>query len=597
MKKICKYFILEKRDSDLVGEVFLALKREEDGSVQSYSLVKVREELQEESVWKKLTELEEFLSRINHPNVLSFKDWGRCRDGAYLAVPCQRFVPLSAVFEKLKKKKLLFTLDIPLHTISQVLAGLSYLHSLSFNDNPLLHGLLTPSEIFLNPDGVPLIKHPGLHLVLRNRRETYKSLALEKSSFAAPEVSGKLKVMPQSDVYSTASILFYMLTGRIFPAGEDPEKVISSTSMQIEYEGKKEFPPELAKILIRALQPDPEKRYSSVDKFKSALDEFVLQEDISSTTFNVAYYLTTLFQEDFMKLEKKIKAEAEKIPVEIIEEEEVTTKEVPVVEEEKRKKRSPLPLIAGLVIVAAAAVVVAVLLTRKQPAPPAPPVQQPTISKEELERRMQEELQKRLAIIEEKIKKELEEKYKGETEKLKMELARRMEEARKQELERLKREEELKLKLQQAQQAQEAAEKKPEEKVAEKKAEEKPPQEKPAVEEKEPEKPVQPVKIAPRPIKEGDLVPYAQLDEKPRVIKKVAPRKPRKAIRLRISGRVLAMVLVSETGNVEDVKIIRATPKGYFEEEAIKTLMRWKFTPGKKNGVRVKTWVTIALNF
>lgn len=605
MKKLCRYFLLEKKDYDLVGEVYLALKREEDGSVKPYSVTRVREELRDDPLWKELVSLQEFAKGLDHPNLLKFEDWGKCKDGVFLATLCHDYIPLSAVFEKLKKKKLPFTLDIPLHTVSQILAGLSYLHSLTYKNNQLLHGCLSPSEIFLNPDGVPLIKHFGVFQILRNRRELQKSIALEKTNFVAPEVSKRLKLSPQADVYSAAAILYYMLTGKIFPAGENPESILPRMPMQIEYEGRKAIPPNLVKILIRALHPDPEKRYSTVDKFKSALDDFIVEEDITSTTFNVAYYLNTLFQEDIVKTKRKIKEGSEKVPVEIIEEKEEEIITTQIMRPEEERKKSPLPLIAALVVVIAVGIGLAIFLTRKPAPPPAPA---PQLSQAELEKRVQEELQKRLAAIEEKLKKELENKYKGETEKLKQELARRLEEARKRELARIRQEQLQAQKQKKVEtapaQGKPAATQQPvpqqkQQATTQQKAQTPAPvvQEKKETKKEEVKPPVTRAIPTVKKVKEGDLVPLAKVDSPPVVIKRVVPRKPRKAIRRRISGVVEAMVLVSEFGTVEEVKIRKASPPGFFEEVAVKALMQWRFKPAIKDGVRVKTWYFVTLKF
>ena len=65
----------------------------------------------------------------------------------------------------------------------------------------------------------------------------------------------------------------------------------------------------------------------------------------------------------------------------------------------------------------------------------------------------------------------------------------------------------------------------------------------------------------------------------------------------RVEGTVVCSVLVSETGQVLDVRIIRGIERGGLNEAAIQILRRSTFTPGIKDGVRVKAWTSVPIDF
>ena len=57
-------------------------------------------------------------------------------------------------------------------------------------------------------------------------------------------------------------------------------------------------------------------------------------------------------------------------------------------------------------------------------------------------------------------------------------------------------------------------------------------------------------------------------------------------------------VLVNENGNVVDVKVIRGVPQPVgLNEAAIQTMRRSSFSPATKDGVRVKSYVTVPIEF
>lgn len=60
---------------------------------------------------------------------------------------------------------------------------------------------------------------------------------------------------------------------------------------------------------------------------------------------------------------------------------------------------------------------------------------------------------------------------------------------------------------------------------------------------------------------------------------RIQPRYPTRAAIAGVEGEVLVGFTVTPTGAVKDVEIISASPKGYFEQEAKRTLKKWKFNP------------------
>lgn len=106
-----------------------------------------------------------------------------------------------------------------------------------------------------------------------------------------------------------------------------------------------------------------------------------------------------------------------------------------------------------------------------------------------------------------------------------------------------------------------------------------------------------------------DVVPYYECDQKPLFLNSPDPRQfiekwvyqylkyPDSAVRNGIQGRVLVEFIIGKDGNVSDVKVV----KGVSEEldaEAVKVISaspKWK--PGKVNGNKVRSSMTIPVEF
>ena len=109
--------------------------------------------------------------------------------------------------------------------------------------------------------------------------------------------------------------------------------------------------------------------------------------------------------------------------------------------------------------------------------------------------------------------------------------------------------------------------------------------------------PAAPVVVAPPAIKEGDVVNFDELDERPQVISRPQLRYPILAMRQKVETSLILTVLISETGNVLDVKLLKGDPRFGFNDEATRLLRSTRFRPAMKDGKRVKTWIPQPVDF
>jgi TonB family protein len=102
----------------------------------------------------------------------------------------------------------------------------------------------------------------------------------------------------------------------------------------------------------------------------------------------------------------------------------------------------------------------------------------------------------------------------------------------------------------------------------------------------------------PAAVKEGDLVPLEQAEIPPTVVRRVEPRYPPLALNMGLSGTVTVNTLISETGDVIRTEILQGIKGGYgFERAAEAAIRQWKFTPARKNNVKVRVWKPIDIIF
>lgn len=80
-------------------------------------------------------------------------------------------------------------------------------------------------------------------------------------------------------------------------------------------------------------------------------------------------------------------------------------------------------------------------------------------------------------------------------------------------------------------------------------------------------------------------------------IVRVPPRYPRKASRRSVEGVVTVTFIITKDGRVREPRVVKATPEGWFEDAALKALLKWKFKPKFVNGEAVERIATQEIEF
>jgi protein TonB len=92
-----------------------------------------------------------------------------------------------------------------------------------------------------------------------------------------------------------------------------------------------------------------------------------------------------------------------------------------------------------------------------------------------------------------------------------------------------------------------------------------------------------------------DYLPAKLLTVGPRPLEDIEPKYPDGAD-LR-TGKVVLRLLIGDTGHVDDVAVVRATPPGLFDASAIEAFSKARFSPSLAGGIAVKSQMTVEVEF
>ncbi len=210
----------------------------------------------------------EVLNTLDHPAVLRGLGSGQYNRIPYLTtelIKGQSLRDLIAASAPLPPDQ-----AVPL--ARKIAEGMAYCH-----DHGVVHRDLKPENILVTGEGQPVIMDFGLALTKGSHRVTYANLSATAGTpdYMAPEQIEGRRGDPRTDLYALGTMFYEMLSGAL-PFSADNNFAV----MQLHLNGvaprldkiQPAVPPQLAAIVAKCLQRDPDDRYADMHAFIAALD-------------------------------------------------------------------------------------------------------------------------------------------------------------------------------------------------------------------------------------------------------------------------------------------------------------------------------------
>jgi serine/threonine protein kinase/lipoprotein NlpI len=197
---------------------------------------------------------------LDHPNIAPVLDYGRDGPGVFLIMP---LYTAGSLRTRLAAAAGPLPLRETVHHFHQLVSALHYAHT---RPRPVIHRDIKPENILIHQEDHRLvITDFGIARSLEPGVQVGMTVTVRGTvGYMAPEQASGI-VDPRSDQYGCAVVLYEMLTGY------HPHDPLSGT-IPLPTSLNAELPPELDEVLLRALSPRPEERYSSMQEFQYFFD-------------------------------------------------------------------------------------------------------------------------------------------------------------------------------------------------------------------------------------------------------------------------------------------------------------------------------------
>lgn len=93
-----------------------------------------------------------------------------------------------------------------------------------------------------------------------------------------------------------------------------------------------------------------------------------------------------------------------------------------------------------------------------------------------------------------------------------------------------------------------------------------------------------------------DAFDVADLEKRPEAVNQFPPAYPPELRKAKIEGSVTLVFILSEEGRVEEPRVENSS-RAEFEKPALEAIRKWRFRPGMKDGLPVRTYIRIPMRF
>jgi serine/threonine-protein kinase len=308
-----RYRILAALGSDGIADVFLATQQGPEGSRFQKLLVLKRLRLDllgDIQVATLFLGRARIAARMNHPNVMQVIDAGVIEGVPFVTTEFLEGQSLEAIRDRSRLGAGL-DLDLELLVLSDVLAGLHYVHELTdFDGTPLgvVYGVVTPRTVHVSYDGQVKLVDVGLAgspYAIDAGKRWVRHLAPEQTRAEAFD--------RRADVFAVGVLLWEAVTGQpLWGELTDSEVLQALAEGILPFSSPRAAHPgvdeRIDAICQRALAARPADRYATADAFKQELDQYLEARGLRARTREVATVLARLFVAERARLRRQTEA-------------------------------------------------------------------------------------------------------------------------------------------------------------------------------------------------------------------------------------------------------------------------------------------------
>ncbi|HLL55415.1 MAG TPA: serine/threonine-protein kinase, partial [Myxococcaceae bacterium] len=303
LQQLGKYQLIRKLATGGMAEVFLARVAGPMGFQKKLVVKRILPQFAQDPQFIDMFLAEaKIAAELNHPNVVQIFDFGKEADTYYIAMELIDGPNLRVLSKRYRQRGM----DLPVHLCAKIISGacegLAYAHD--FRDPEtgrpvnLIHRDISPDNIILSRNGTVKVVDFGIAKASTQPHLTKSGVVKGKMAYMPPEQLGRALMDKRVDVFALGVVLYEILSGQMpFDATSEVsiiQALMSPEPLQPLVEKRSDVPPELQRIVHKALEKRPADRYPSCRELQADLEAFLVQNATPVQSRELADLVTAL---------------------------------------------------------------------------------------------------------------------------------------------------------------------------------------------------------------------------------------------------------------------------------------------------------------
>lgn len=338
-----KYCLLERISVGGMAEVFRAKPLNAPDFTGYLALKRILPHLAEDDEFIMMFVDEAKLTvQLNHPNIVRIYELGQFQSAYYILMEYIAGKDLLTLQKRVRRLREVIGVSRSAYIAREIARGLHYAHNIKdANGVPLniIHRDVSPQNVLVDYLGNIKVIDFGIAKAAVQSTRTQVGVLKGKMGYMSPEQVMGSSLDCRSDIFAIGTVLWEMLTNkRLFNGENEFETMQLVRSAQVERPSiiNSEVPPDLERIVMRALTADRDLRYASAGDLADELDDWLATNPCDAEDLSI--WMRQVFAEDLdEELQKREQFAEIQTPDDIRRIAEASADEPPTVEENYEK--------------------------------------------------------------------------------------------------------------------------------------------------------------------------------------------------------------------------------------------------------------------
>ena len=248
-------------------------------------------------------------AKLSHPNVVQIYDLGKADNTFYIAM---EYVSGRNVQHLITKQQQLGG-HLPVEHVCRIIAGvcdgLYYAHARKdYDGKPLniIHRDISPQNILVSFAGGVKVVDFGIAKASTQLAQTRAGVLKGKYAYMSPEQVRGAKIDHRSDIFAVGLVMYEMLTGMRAFERDNALKTLKAIVQEKPLNPREmnpDIPMEVVKLLSKALEKNPDRRYKTAQEMQLALEDWLESSPKKSNNVRLSRFLYEIFDDELNSAE------------------------------------------------------------------------------------------------------------------------------------------------------------------------------------------------------------------------------------------------------------------------------------------------------